>query len=46
VRLTDTAAGTVVALDVEDGAFVDVVLLDNVHGLDVDDLVATASLIV
>ena len=37
MHLTDTAQGTVVSVDVGSG-FVDVVVLDNVDGLDVDDL--------
>ena len=39
VRVTDTASGLVVAVDVGGTTgFVDVVILDNVHGLTVDDL--------
>ena len=39
VRVTDTAAGLVLSVDMGGTAgFVDVVVLDNVHGLSVDDL--------
>ena len=39
VRLTDTASGIVVAVDMGGTTgFIDVVVLDNVHGLTVDDL--------
>ncbi len=39
VRVTDTASGLVVSVDVGGTTgFVDVVVLDNVHGLTVDDL--------
>ena len=47
VRLTDTASGIVVAVDVGGTTgFIDVVVLDNVHGLTVDDLDASHSVIV
>lgn len=39
VRVTDTASGLVVAVDMGGTAgFVDVVVLDNVHGMSIDDL--------
>ena len=38
VRLTDTASGTLVSVDVGGGRFVDVVTLDNVHGATIDAL--------
>lgn len=39
VRVTDTASGLVVAVDMGGTAgFIDVVVLDNVHGLSIDDL--------
>jgi len=39
VRVTDTTAGLLVSVDMGSGSgFVDVVILDNVHGLTVDDL--------
>jgi Ca2+-binding RTX toxin-like protein len=47
VQLADTTAGTVVSAAVGvDGAFVDVVLLDNVHGFTVDDLLLNNQLVV
>lgn len=38
IHVTDTTAGSVVA-DLGTGQFVDVVVLDGVHGLTIDDLV-------
>mgnify|MGYP001766628528 CR=1 FL=1 len=39
IRVTDTAGGLVVAVDVGGASgFVDIVVLDNVHGLTVEDL--------
>ncbi len=47
VRLTDTASGIVVAVDMGGtSGFIDVVVLDNVHGLTVDDLDASHAVIV
>ena len=47
VRVTDTASGLVVAVDTGGtSGFVDVVVLDNVHGLTVDDLAHTGSIAV
>lgn len=47
VRVTDTAAGLVVAVDAGGTTgFVDVVILDNVHGLTVDDLAHQGSITV
>ena len=47
VRLTDTASGIVVAVDMGGTTgFIDVVVLDNVHGLTVDDLDNSHSVIV
>ena len=38
VHLTDSAAGTIVSVDVGAGRFVDVVQLDSIHGVTVDSL--------
>ena len=47
VRVTDTASGLVVAVDMGGTTgFVDVVILDNVHGLTVDDLDHSGSIII
>jgi Ca2+-binding RTX toxin-like protein len=47
VRITDTAGGLVVAVDVGGTAgFVDVVVLDNVHGLTVEDLTHSGAIAV
>ncbi len=45
VHVADTAAGTIVSADLGTG-FVDVVVLDGVHGVTVDDLVAHQSIVV
>jgi hypothetical protein len=47
IRATDTVAGTVLSVDMGGTAgFVDIVLLENVHGVDVHDLVSSGSVIV
>ena len=47
VRLTDTAAGTVVSASFDAGAsFLDVVLIEGQHGLDIDEMVGAGSLVV
>lgn len=47
VRLTDTAAGTVVSASFDGGAsFLNVVQIDGLHGLDLDDMLASGSLVV
>lgn len=47
VRVTDTSAGLMVSVDMGGGSgFVDVVVLDNVHGLSVDDLDHTGAITV
>ena len=46
LRITDTAAGTVVAADVGGGQFVDIVVLDNVHDLSLDDLVQAQAIVI
>ena len=46
VHVTDSAAGTVVSADVGGGHFMDVVLLHGVHGLDIEHLVSSGSLII
>jgi len=40
VRVLDTSAGTLVSVDVGKGQFVDVVMLENVHGLSAGTLVS------
>jgi Ca2+-binding RTX toxin-like protein len=45
LKVTDTAAGTMVAADIGLGNFVDVVLLEGVH-LDLDALMSNGSVIV
>ncbi|HRD76532.1 MAG TPA: type I secretion C-terminal target domain-containing protein, partial [Hyphomicrobiaceae bacterium] len=44
LRVTDTAAGTIVSADMGDAGFVDVVLLEGVH-LDLDALLSNACVI-
>ncbi|MEW5963128.1 MAG: calcium-binding protein [Pseudomonadota bacterium] len=47
VRLTDTAAGTVVSTSFDGGAsFLDVVQIDGLHDLDLDQMIAGGSLVV
>ncbi|MGL4398084.1 MAG: Ig-like domain-containing protein [Hyphomicrobium sp.] len=47
VRVTDTAAGVVVAVDAGGGlGFVDVVMLDNVHAISIDDLTHANAVVV
>jgi Ca2+-binding RTX toxin-like protein len=47
VRATDTASGTVISASFDNGAtFLDVVLIEGQHGLDVDALLASGALIV
>lgn len=46
IRITDGAGGIVVSADVGGGTFVDIVVLDNVHGLTLDDLVHNHQIIV
>ncbi len=45
LRATDTAAGTLISADVGGGAFVDIVVLDNVH-MSLDDLDAINAIVV
>ena len=47
LRLTDTAAGTIVSASFDGGqTFVDVVMLDGQHGLDIDRMVADGNIMV
>jgi Ca2+-binding RTX toxin-like protein len=47
VRVTDTAAGTVVSASFDGGvSFVDVVQIDGAHDLDLDQMLASGSLVV
>ena len=45
LRVADTAAGTVISADVGSGQFIDVVVLENVHGTTIDELVSAQSIV-
>ncbi|MGD9785558.1 MAG: Ig-like domain-containing protein [Hyphomicrobiaceae bacterium] len=47
IRLTDTVEGTIVSVDLGTSAgFVEVVMLEGVHGLDLHDMLATGQIVV
>lgn len=47
VEVTDTAAGTMISVDMGTSqGFIDVVLLEGVHGIDLDDLMSAGQLVV
>ena len=46
MHVVDTAAGTVISADVGGGSFMDVVVLDNVHGVTIDDLLNNHQVVV